>query len=147
MRPFAPLAAAALAALAPAASAAEPAAMPEGAYEVVYKLELRHLALRDEGAATVCLSGVEATAFPVLSPNNPLARCPAQGIRRDGDQISFEIVCPGGNAAKAEALFELRKDGFQGRITMTMGGKNMTMAEIQRGRRIGDCAPTEPASP
>lgn len=119
--------------------------LADGAYEVRYRLELPHVESRGEEMATVCLSGAGgASAFPVLSANNPLAHCPAQNIRRDGDAVLFEIVCPGGNSAKAQGLFDLRRDAFDGRIAMNMGGKNMTMTEVQRGRRVGDCATTAP---
>jgi hypothetical protein len=123
-------------------------ALADGSYEVRYRLELPHVEARVEETATVCLSDAGgASAFPVLSANNPLAHCPAQNIRRDGDAILFEIVCPGGGSAKAQGLFDLRKDGFEGRIAMNMGGKNMTMTEVQRGKRMGDCDPSaQPAT-
>ena len=125
-----------------AANAGEP--FRSGSYEIAWRLELPHVEAGEGGSATVCLS--DTGAFPVLSANNPLAHCPARNIRRDGRQTSFEIVCPGGNAAKAAARFETRGDAFEGRIEMNMGGKNMTMTESQRGRRVGDC-PAEPARP
>jgi hypothetical protein len=123
------------------ASASPDEALAPGSYEVRHRLELPHVALNEEAVAIVCLSGVGAAGFPVLSANNPLSRCPVTNVRRDGDEISFEIVCPGGNAAKALGVFRLIPNGFEGRIAMNMGGKNMTMSEIQRGRRVGDCGP------
>jgi hypothetical protein len=30
---------------------------------------------------------------------------------------------------------------FTGRIAMMMGAKNMTMAEVQHARRLGECTP------
>jgi hypothetical protein len=33
----------------------------------------------------------------------------------------------------------LAADHFAGRVAMVMGGKNMTMAEVQRAKRVGDC--------
>jgi hypothetical protein len=137
-------AAAGLGLIAATTSALPDEAFAPGSYEVRHRLELPHVALNEEATAVVCLSGVGAAAgFPVLSANNPLGRCPAANVRRDGDEVSFEIVCPGGNAAKAVGLFRLIPTGFEGRIAMNMGGKNMTMAEIQRGRRVGDCAPAD----
>lgn len=134
------LACAGAAVFASIASAAEPA--PSGSYEVRYRLELPYVEGSDEQTVTVCLADIGgSTEFPVLSANNPLAHCPTQNVRRDGDELSYDIVCPGGNAAKAHALYALRKDGFQGRIAMNMGGKNMTMTEVQKGARVGTCAP------
>lgn len=129
----------ATAAFAPAQSRAEEP-LRSGLYEVTYRLELPHVAPGPKEVASVCLADVGgAKAFPVLSANNPLAGCPAGHARRDGREFSFDIVCPGGNAAKAYALYDLSADAFEGRIAMNMGGKNMTMTEAQRGRRVGDC--------
>lgn len=57
----------------------------------------------------------------------------------------FDIVCPGRNAASGSAIYRLAAESFEGRISMKMGGKNMTMFERQVGRRIGDCAGGHPA--
>lgn len=127
--------------LASAAPALGEGAPQAGAYEVRYRLELPHVENRTEETTVVCLPQPGApTGFAVLSANNPLGHCPAANVRREGGALSFDIVCPGGNAAKAFALFDVTTDGFQGRIAMNMGGKNMTMTEVQRGRRQGDCA-------
>jgi hypothetical protein len=137
-------AAAGLGLIAALSSAAPDEALAPGSYEVRHRLELPHVASNEEAVSVVCLYGVgAATGFPVLSANNPLSRCPAANVRREADEVSFEIVCPGGNAAKAFGLFRLTNGGFEGRIAMNMGGKNMTMAEIQRGRRVADCAPAD----
>jgi Protein of unknown function (DUF3617) len=82
----------------------------------------------------------------VLSENNPLGKCPAANAREDGDTLTFDIKCPGGNAAIASAAYTLLGDRFSARITMKMGGKNMTMTETQTGRRTGDCQATAPRS-
>lgn len=115
-----------------------------GAYEVTFRLELPHVESGPGETRTVCLADPES-GFAVLSANNPLAHCPMRNFRREAGELMFDIVCPGGNSAKAQALFDLRADAFDGRIAMNMGGKNMTMTEVQRGRRIGDCA-AEPKS-
>jgi hypothetical protein len=127
-----------------ALSADAETALRGGSYEVVVRLDLPHIESRGAKTAVICVGEIaagKAAAFPVLSDNNPLARCPAKNLRRDGDAILFEIVCDGVNSGKAYALYDLAGDRFQGSIAMTMGGKNMTMTEIQRGRRVGDCAP------
>ncbi|WP_020179137.1 DUF3617 family protein [Methylopila sp. M107] len=125
----------------PALSVDEP--LRGGAYEIAYSLELPHVQPMPGGSAKVCLTDAGGvSAFPVLSANNPLARCPVTKLRRDGREVSFEIACPGPNAAKAYALFDLRDGAFDGRIAMNMGGKNMTMTEVQHGARIGDCETT-----
>jgi hypothetical protein len=132
---------AALAAAAPAAALAEPGVLRDGAYEVAYRLELPHLESRGEQVRTLCLRDVGGSAaLPALSANNPLAGCPARNLRRTVEGFAFDIVCPGGGAARASAEFSTSAESFQGVIAMTMGGKNMTMSEVQRGRRVGDCA-------
>ena len=120
-----------------------PAGLQPGAYEVEVGLELPHI----EGAtarqtAIVCLTEEErggTFGLAVLSDNNPLARCPAENVRLESDTLTFDIICQGGNAARGSATYALSTDRFHGRIAMKMGGKNMTMAETQSGRRIGAC--------
>ena len=38
-------------------------------------------------------------------------------------------------------VYELSSNAFTGRIAMVMGAKNMTMTEVQRAHRIGECNP------
>lgn len=123
---------------------AEPAhGLADGLYEVSVRLDLPNLI--DGGAAGVAVVCISATAaggshgLAVLSDNNPLSHCPVVNVRRDGMALAFDIVCPGGNAASGRAVFEMRRDRFDGRIAMKMGGKNMTMTETQSGHRVGDC--------
>lgn len=119
-----------------------------GAYEVTYRLEVPHVERYAMDFSTrICVPEAKAGSpaeLPVLSQNNPLAKCPASAIRIAGESLSFEIVCPGRRyeAARAEAHYKLSPGGFHGRIHMVMGGKNMTFVEVQTGRRIGGCGPT-----
>jgi hypothetical protein len=80
----------------------------------------------------------------VLSANNPLASCPAQNVEREGAELRFDIRCAGRGAAWAHAVYTLRLAAFEGLIAMVMGGKNMTMTEVQKGRRVGPCDPAAP---
>lgn len=108
-----------------------------GLYEVAVRLELPHVAASPETWVRLCLG---ADFVPrVLSGNNPLAACPVADLARDAAGVRFTIRCPGGNAARAEGAFVTGPDTFRGRIAMTMGGKNMTMTEVQDGRRLGPC--------
>lgn len=130
--------------LAGVAQADQTAALVQGgSYEVKYRLELPHV---EEWAVdrttTICLPNTGATSsapLPVLSGNNPLAKCPARNVQREGATLRFDILCEGRNAAKARAVYTLQPGGFKGRIAMVMGGKNMTMTEVQVGRRVGSC--------
>ena len=85
--------------------------------------------------------GVGTHGLTALSENNPLAHCPVVNVRQEGAALSFDIVCPGGNAAVATAKYHLTEQTFDGRISMKLGGKNMTMTETQSGHRTGACRP------
>jgi hypothetical protein len=118
--------------------------LPDGSYEVHVRLELPNVQnwAADE-TATICLphvGGASNAPFPVLSTMNKVfATCPAKNIQRSGAGLSFDLVCEGRGAAKARAAYALTPGGFKGRIAMVMGGKNMTMTEVQVGRRVGGC--------
>lgn len=135
--------------IARAADAGEPqTVLANGAYDVEVRLELPHL---EEWAvkklATVCITEDGGThGLVVLSDNNPLVRCPVSNIRENGDTLTFDVICEGRNAARGSARFLLAPEQFRGRIAMVMGGKNMTMTEVQVGRRTGDCPAQEPGS-
>ena len=117
--------------------------LPAGSYEVRYRLELPHLeSWAIEKTRTICVADggtKDAAPLPVLSGNNPLATCPAGNVHREGAALQFDIRCPGRNEARAHAAYTLLPGGFKGRIAMVMGAKNMTMTEVQVGRRIGRC--------
>ena len=137
-----PLAAVALLLAAILASAAQAEALLQaGAYEVEVRLELPNLAWSATSSATFCLPHADGPPLPVLSANNPLARCPAENVRREGAILRFDIICEGTNAARARAVYDLYPERFEGRIAMVMGVKNMTQTEFQTGRRVGPCDP------
>jgi hypothetical protein len=60
-------------------------------------------------------------------------------VRRDGDTLTYDIVCAGSDAPVGAAKYTLRAESFEGAIVVKMGGKNMTMIERQSGRRVGGC--------
>ncbi len=130
----------------PVFAADEPALLQDGLYEVAVSLELLHLEdLAVKTTAKICVTQTDAggtRGLAVLSQNNPLGHCPASNVRQDQDSLKYSIACEGKNAAQAHAVYVLSPQNFQGRIEMKMGGKNMTMTETQRGRRIGPCEPT-----
>lgn len=119
--------------------------MLPGNYAVTVSLELPNLDdTTAKRTATICISqapppSVQDRGLRVLSTINPLGTCPSSNYHSDGRTITFDIICPGGNAAIGNARLTLQPNTFQGRITMKMGGKNMTMTEVQSGVRIGDC--------
>jgi Protein of unknown function (DUF3617) len=117
-----------------------------GRYEVAVALELPNL---DDAVGrkltTICVSsnGAAPYGLKVLTDNNPLAKCSPTNSRLAGKMLTFDIVCEGTNAAQASATYAFDHQGFEGRIAMKMGGKNMTMSETQRGRWIGDCSASQ----
>lgn len=115
---------------------------PDGAYEIVSRLELPHVERWTvEQTTRVCLkgqSGHGAIPIPVLSANNPFGKCAASNLDTDGATIAYDIACPGRASAKAHALYVVGT-GFSGRVDMVMAAKNMTMTEVVRARRLGDC--------
>lgn len=116
-----------------------------GRYDVEVRLELPHVEdLNMRKAAALCVTPDGSRGLAVLGDNNPLSRCPASNIHQDGRVLTFDIVCEGTNAARASASYTLSETAFHGRIAMRMGGKNMTMAETQVGRRVGACPETPP---
>ena len=116
-----------------------------GLYEVTSRLELPHLERWAIDKKTrICLFNQEendAIPLPVLSDNNPFAKCSAANLTTDNDTFQYDIVCPGRGAARAHAIYELGPGKFAGRIAMVMGAKNMTMTEVQHAKRVGDCQP------
>jgi hypothetical protein len=123
-------------------AASTAAALEPGEYEVTVRLDLPHA----EGAtaprtARICVTagGPDTHGLTVLIASHAFTGCAASNIREDANMLTFDLVCPGPNAAAASARYELHEQDFDGTISMTMGGKNMTMTETQRGRRTGAC--------
>jgi hypothetical protein len=118
-----------------------------GMYEITVRLELPHVERwAVDQTVTICLPATKGSGeipVPVLSANNPFAKCAATNLTTNGATLQYDIICPGRGAAKAHAIYTLAADTFAGRVMMVMGGKNMTMTELQRGRRRGDCGPLE----
>ena len=128
----------------PADSEASNTGLDEGLYEIRFRLELPHLERwAVEGTTRVCIStaATPTALLPILSANNPFKGCLAEHIRRDENSLKFDLACQGRDAAKAHATYATTSRSFEARISMTMGGKNMSMVEVQSGRRVGSCPP------
>jgi hypothetical protein len=126
-----------------AAAEQSEAPLQGGSYEVTYRLELLHVeSWAIDKTTTICVpdaQGSSPVALPILSGNNPFQKCSAENFRRDGANLTYNIVCEGRDSAKARAAYTVAPGEFKGRIAMVMGGKNMTMTEVQVGRRVGSC--------
>ena len=116
-----------------------------GSYEITARLELPHLERWAVDKTTViCLppsAGDDKIPIPIVSANNPFAKCSAANLTAKTPKLEYDIVCPGRGAAKGHAIYTLSNDTFSGRVAMVLGAKNMTMTEVQQGRRIGNCNP------
>jgi len=121
----------------------EPEVLRPGQYQVTVRVELPHI--EDTGVATkvdsICVTdaSIGRHGLPALSGLNPLRKCPASNVLQKGGTLSFDIVCPGNDAAVGAARYTVQADRFDGAIAVRMGGKNMTMIERQTGRRVGNC--------
>jgi hypothetical protein len=129
----------------PGAIYAEPWMLQMGAYEITVRLELPHVERwAIDQTMRICLPGLRGGGeipIPVLSANSPFAKCSAEDLAIDGTNLRYEIVCPGRGAAKAHATYTLAPNRFTGHVAMVMGAKNMTMTEVQRAERVGECGP------
>ncbi len=124
--------------LLPAFAAAD--GLPPGAYRVEVHIALPNVETRDyDFETTVCWRGADGPEMPLgpLGPG-PLAGCPSHA-RDTPEGVAVATTCPGSNAGFAKAHYRRTPNGFTGRVEMDLGGKNMTLAEQQRGTRAGDC--------
>jgi hypothetical protein len=116
-----------------------------GSYEITARLELPHLERwAVDKTTTVCLRGFlsnEKLPVPIVSANNPFANCSAANVTMKTPKLEYDIVCPGRGAAKGHAIYILSPDTFSGRVAIVLGGKNMTMTEVQEAHRSGECGP------
>lgn len=126
---------------------AQAPSVPSGSYEMTVRLELPHLERWGvDKTTTICLSnsqGPDEIPVPVVSANNPFAKCSAVNVMFDGAKLEYDIVCPERGSARAHAVYKVSSDAFAGRVAMVMGAKNMTMTEVQRARRVGECIPAK----
>jgi Protein of unknown function (DUF3617) len=126
---------------------ANPLSPPSGSYELTARLELPHLERWGVDKTTlICLSnsrGPDEIPVPVVSANNPFAKCSAANLVADGSKLEYDIVCPERGSARGHAVYKVSSDAFTGRIAMVMGAKNMTMTEVQHARRVGECTPAK----
>jgi hypothetical protein len=117
-----------------------------GSYEITARLELPHLERWAVDKTTIiCLPASpsdDKLPIPIVSANNPFAKCSVANLTRQTPKLEYDIVCPGRGAAKGHAIYIISEDTFSGRVAMILGAKNMTMTEVQQARRIGDCSPS-----
>ncbi|WP_334146715.1 DUF3617 domain-containing protein [Hyphomicrobium sp.] len=115
----------------------------DGLYEVAVSLDMGALEdLNARKTAHVCVktsSTDGAHGLFLLSGLQQLERCPVKNVFETSAKLSFDIICDGIDAGRASATYALEPDAFEGRFSIRMGGKNMTMSEAQSGKRLGEC--------
>ena len=76
---------------------AEPLSLPAGSYEITARLELPHLERWGVDKTTIiCLPGPPSSGnipVPVVSTNNPFAKCSAANLSAEGSNLEYDIVC------------------------------------------------------
>jgi hypothetical protein len=116
-----------------------------GSYELTARLELPHLERWAVDKRTIiCLPSSlkdNDLLIPIVSANNPFTKCSSVNVTAEFSKLEYDIVCPGRGAAKGHAIYLLSVDSFSGRVAMVLGGKNMTMTEVQQAQRTGECGP------
>jgi uncharacterized protein DUF3617 len=124
-------------------AAAEELIPQSGSYVITARLELPHLERWGIDKTTViCVppsQAEEKVLIPIVSANNPFVKCSTANLVMQSQRVEYDIICPGRGAARGHAIYTVSADAFSGRVAMVLGAKNMTMTEVQHGRRIGNC--------
>ncbi len=118
---------------------ADEAKLRSGLYLINFRLELPHLENYADDQTTVICVGQDVLPVPLLSQRDLFVGCRVENVQQHSERLKYNIVCDGRGAARATASYVLAPGEFGGRITIIQGAKNMTMTEVQKGRRIGSC--------
>lgn len=115
-----------------------------GRYEVTYWVELPHLErYAVERTQVICIDAIthEGTGapLPLLGQNDIFDNCRMERFGADEVGFDYGLVCAERGGAIATATYRPTPGGFQARIAIMQGAKNMTMTEVQIGRRLGAC--------
>jgi hypothetical protein len=121
--------------------------LENGLYEVHFRLELPHLEqYAIDRKTTVCVDRGKLQwqdlPIPLLSQNDIFSACRIENLEQASAGFSYDILCHGRGSGRATATYVTAPDTFKSRISIVQGAKNMTMTEIQHGRRLGDCDPS-----
>jgi hypothetical protein len=121
-------------------SASEP--VPTRLYDIVTEIGMPHLEENLRYAVTRetrCVSHRDlASMFPVLS-HASLADCALGDESREGETISYRLVCDGGYGTTGSATWRLAEQVLRGTLDVKLGGKNMTFYQRVTATVVGDC--------
>ena len=117
-------------------------AMPAHFYEVTTETGMPHLEENLRYTTTrekVCLTHQSlTTAFPVL--DHPALRgCRLQDELRQGNVVSYTLVCEGGHGTTGQAVWHMEAKRITGTLNIKLGGKNMTFYQRVTAVPLGEC--------
>jgi hypothetical protein len=117
--------------------------MPPGLYEVTTETTMPNLEENLRYTTTHerrCLSHEDlSVAFPVLG-HPALKGCSLGRESRDGDVVSYTLICEGGHGTTGDARWELGERRIVGTLRVKLGGKNMTFHQRVTAVLIRECA-------
>lgn len=116
---------------------------PPRLYEITTETVMPHLEENLRYANTReerCLAHQELpAAFPILS-HAALNGCKLEYESRQDDIVSYLLVCEGGYGTTGRATWRVGEHQLSGKLTVKLGGKNMTFYQRVTARPLGDCA-------
>ena len=117
---------------------------PPQFYEIVTETAMPHLEENLRYATTReqrCLDENELwTSFPILQ-YAALKDCRLEQERRQGDAVSYALVCEGGHGTTGRATWQLRRAHSIGTLNVKLGGKNMTFYQRVTATALRACSP------
>jgi hypothetical protein len=78
------------------------------------------------------------TAFPALK-HPALSDCRLSDEGGQDGVVSYRLVCTGGHGTTGNAQWIVGKDELWGRLTVKLGGKNLTYSQTVTAIAIGSC--------
>ena len=125
----------------PPASPAE--SLPTRLYSVTTETGMPHLEENLRYAVTHarrCLAQRDfRTAFPVLE-HPALKGCRLDHEAREGESISYELICERGHDATGQAIWQLGEQQITATLHVKLGGKNMTFYQRLTARPVASTA-------
>ena len=123
------------------ALAMAPAALAQGAddlYEVTVRMEMVGMPMQMPAMTQrSCVKKGASDADAVPHQDN----CNVTNARRDGNKVTFSMVCTGRDAMTGNGEMTYAGDGYAGTIRLKgkMEGQDMEMTQAITGRRVGAC--------
>jgi hypothetical protein len=116
--------------------------MPSGLYEVTTETSMPHLEENLRYSTTHerrCLAHQDlSVVFPVLA-HPALKGCTLGNEAREGDVISYALLCDGGHGTTGAAVWQLGEGHISGTLRVKLGGKNMTFHQRVTATHVGRC--------